>query len=166
MAKTTKYLEQKKLRPMNEISSSAQQLNSDIKQHGCHIIHVLADETGSGFSYSVGLFHTFKHPEIIFIGLKEDLAHLLINNILYDIKKGKTFSAGQSYADILDDFQCPMIEVKKEFYDEYFGQAQDFYKSDEFPVLQCVYPTTSGVFPWDEDAPEGFVKHQTILGSI
>ncbi len=150
---------------MTDFTSSNQQILSDIALHGCHIIHVLSDETGSGFSYSVGLFHTFKHPEIIFIGLKQDLAQVLINNICYDIKNGKSFASGQSYPDILDDFQCAMIEVKKEFYDEYFGRAHEFYKSDAFPVLQCVYPTVSGVFPWDENAPEGFIKHQPVLGS-
>jgi hypothetical protein len=150
---------------MTELSDSQNKVLSDIEQHGCHIIHVMEDEIGPGFSYSIGLFHTFKHPEIIFIGLNPELAQVLINNICSDIKKGKSFYGGQSYAEILDNFECRMIEAKKEFYDEHFGQAQDFYKSNDFPVLQCVYPTTSGVFPWDENAPEGFAEHQPILGS-
>lgn len=151
---------------MKALTNSDKKLLADIEQHGWHIVHVLADETGPGFSYSVGLYHTFKHPEIIFIGPEQDMTQVLINNIGEDLKSGKTFVANQDYSDILDHVQCRMLEVKKEHYKEYFGYAQWYYKSDDFPVLQCVFPTGSGIFPWDENAPEGFVKFQPIIGIV
>jgi hypothetical protein len=94
-------------------------LIDDIREFRWHVLKVLGDDSGPGFAYSVGLFKTFNHPEIIIIGLKLDLAHILINNIGEDIKKGKQYHSGQLYTDILDDFKCLMLDVSKENYKEY-----------------------------------------------
>lgn len=149
---------------MNKEKTGYEKQLSDIKEHGLHVIHVLEDEKGPNFSYSVGLFHTYQHPEIIMIGLKRELAHILINNIAFDIKEGKTYKGGQFYSDILDDFECLMLDVEAKYYDEYFGQASRFYKSNDFPVLQCVYPTVSGVYPWEDNWPENLKNIQPLLG--
>lgn len=58
-----------------------------------------------------------------------------------------------------------MLEVQKEHYHEHFGYANWFYKSEEFPVLQCVFPTVQGVFPWDPDATQDFIDYQPLLTS-
>lgn len=150
---------------MTNLTPTDQKLLSDIASTGWHIIHITEDETGPGWSFTVGLYHTFKHPEIVITGYNQELTQVLLNNFGYDIKDGKTFVHGEDYNDILDDVKCRMLEVKKEHYHEHFGYAKWFYKSEDFPVLQCVCPTVQGVFPWDEGAPEGFVKFQPVLGN-
>lgn len=148
---------------MASSSRSDQKLLSDIAQFGWHIIHIPQDEEGPGWSYTIGLYHTFKHPEIVVTGMQPDFSQVILNNFGEDIKSGKKFEVGLLYNDILDDVQCKMIEVKREHYHEHFGYAKWFYKSEDFPVLQCVYPTKSGIFPWDKEAPEGFKTFQPIL---
>ncbi|HLA94529.1 MAG TPA: DUF4262 domain-containing protein, partial [Pyrinomonadaceae bacterium] len=103
---------------------------------------------------SVGLFENYAHPEIIIIGLKPELAHLLLNNMAFDIKEGKTFASGEFHEGVLDDFLCYFGDVPKSKYREFVGWATWFYQGDEFPLLQCVYPTVSGKFPWAPDFPE------------
>ena len=76
---------------------SIERIRSDIEIFGWHVVKVLEDENGPGFGYSIGLFQTFSHPEILIVGLRLDLIHLLINNIGADIKKGKIFIEGQFY---------------------------------------------------------------------
>lgn len=68
----------------------------DIRDHGLHIIGVAEDDEAPGFAYSIGLFENYAHPEIIIIGLKQDLAQLLLNNMAFDIKEGKTFAPGEN----------------------------------------------------------------------
>lgn len=150
---------------MTELSASDKKLLDDIDKHGLHIIHVLGDEDGPGFSFSIGLYKTFQHPEIFIVGLDQEMTEVLINNIAYDIRNKTTYASGKKYSGILDNVQCAMIEVEKQHYREWFGYAKWYYKSDDFPVLQCVYPTVKGVFPWDADAPEGFEKRQPLLGN-
>lgn len=67
------------------MTTADKKLLSDIDSHGWHVLKIMDDDNGSSFCYSVGLFKTFNHPEIIIIGLKPDLAHTLINNIGEDI---------------------------------------------------------------------------------
>jgi hypothetical protein len=38
---------------------------SDIKTHGLHIVHVFEDEENPRFSYTVGLYENYLHPEIL-----------------------------------------------------------------------------------------------------
>jgi len=143
-----------------------QKLLNDIEEYGLQVLYVMEDDKGPGFSYSIGLFKTYGHPEIIMIGLKPELAHTLINNMAYDIKEGKVFTPLKYEAGILTNFNCYLIEVEKSNYDEYVGQAQQYYNGDEFPLLQCVYPTVKGIYPWADEWPESIKDLQPLLGPI
>lgn len=127
---------------------------SDIKNHGLHIVHVMEDNEHPRFSYTVGLYENYLHSEVIIIGLKQELAHILLNNIAYDIKSGKSYLAGEFYEGILDDFLCYFGEVPKSEYKDYVDWAIWFYDGYDFPLVQCLYPTVQGVFPWENDFPE------------
>jgi len=141
-------------------------LIDDIDKYGWHVLKIFEADKGPGFVYSVGLFKTYNHPEIIIVGLKLDLAHILINNIGEDIKNGLRFQSGQMYNDILDNFKCLMIDVKKEHYKEYVGNGLWYYEGDNFPLMQCIYPTVKGIYPWEKDWPEDIKYLQPILGDI
>lgn len=123
----------------------------------------MADDVGPGFGYSIGFYKTFNHPEIIIVGLKLDLIHTLINNIGHDIQNGKVFKSGNFHADIIDGFDCKMLKVSKQFYDLYVGQALWFYENDDFPLLQCIYPTIKGIYPWESNWPEEIKDIQPVL---
>ena len=142
------------------------QLLSDIEEFGWHVVKILEDDKGPGFCYSIGLFETFNHPEIIIVGPNLDLAHTLINNIGEDLKNGMGYETGKLYPDILDGFDCLMLKVKEEHYKQHFGYAQWYYKNKSFPVLQCIYPTVKGVYPWEAHWPENIKDLQPILGDF
>ena len=135
-----------------------------VNEFGLTVIHVIADEKGPGFSYSIGLYKNYNHPEIIMIGLKRETMHVIINNIAEDIKKGKIYIPFLAYDDILNDYECFFIEVKKDNYIDYVGQAINFYKSDDFPLLQCVYPDKSGVYPWQDEWHKSLKNVEPLLG--
>lgn len=137
-------------------------IQDNIDQYGWHIVSVLADEEGPSFSYSIGLFESFGHPEVIFVGLKIELAQILINNIGYSIKEGLIYEHDQFYTDILDNYKCRMLKVDSSNYDAYVGQAQNYYNGP-FPLLQCIYPTINGIFPWDEEWPSNLRSVQPLL---
>jgi hypothetical protein len=127
---------------------------SNIKKYGLHIMHIMEDENNPQFSYSIGLYENYLHPEIIIIGLRHELAKVLLNNMAHDIKNGKIFTIGEYHEDVLDNFLCYFGEVSKSQYQDNVGWARWFYEGDNFPLIQCVYPTVKGKFPWDKDFPE------------
>jgi len=149
-----------------ESYSEGNSLIKNIEKYGLEVTHVLADETGPRFSYSIGLFESYNHPEIIIIGLKQELSHILINDMAQEIKNGKVYAPLNFYSDILDDFECYIVKVDLSKYDEYVGQAQRYYGDDDFPLIQCIYPTVKGVFPWEKEWPENIKDLQPILGEI
>jgi hypothetical protein len=151
---------------MEEVSIRDKQLLADIEKHGWLVFKVLEDDKGPGFCYSVGLFKKFNHPEILIVGLDLDIAHELINEIGEYIGKGRNYESGRLYADILDDFNCLMLSVDKKYFREYFGYALWFYKSDSFPVLQCIYPTIKGIYPWEKEWPKDLIQIQPVLGNL
>lgn len=44
---------------------------ADVQQHGWHVLKVMEDNEGPAFAYTVGLYHSFGHPELIVVGLPE-----------------------------------------------------------------------------------------------
>ena len=149
------------------IAEIDQDVQDNIDKFGLTVRYVFST-TGDlpSFSYSIGLFKSYGHPEIIMIGLKEQLGHTLINNMAFDIKKGGIFTPFIYQPDILDDFNCYFIEVAKGNYDEYVGGCQRYYAGDEFPLLQCIYPTVKGIYPWEDEWPEDIKNLQPILGPL
>lgn len=136
------------------IDKFEQKAIDDVRAFGIHVIAVGEDSIGPGFVYSIGLFETYAHPEIIIVGLRQELAHSLLNNMAADIKQGRTFNSQDFHDGVLDGFVCYFGDVKRELYEDYVGWDIWFYDGENFPLVQCVYPTVLGKFPWDKDFPE------------
>ena len=147
-----------------ELTEADKQVLNDIEQYGVHIVHVLAEGDAPGFGFSIGLYHNFQHPEILIIGLQQELIHSIINDMAEEIKKGKTYYAYSYSPDILEGFECYFTKVNPLYYKQYLGYAHWFYKGDDFPVLQCIYPTVKGIYPWQDNWPERLKQVQPILG--
>ena len=128
----------------------------DIEEHGCHVLHVMEEDEYPEFTYSIGIEQSTGQPEIIVTGLGKDIAHWMVNEYSNRVKNGESFKPGEYYSDFLEGFDVTFKEVEKKHYPEYFGWVKWLYKSDDFKVLQLIYPSTSGLWPWDENAPEEF----------
>ncbi len=136
----------------------------DIEKFGCHILSIFEDEHGSSFSYSIGIQKTKNQPELIIQGLKQELSHQIINDYNNRLKNGEVFIPGEYYGDFLEGFDVCFLEVDEKYYDDYFGWAKWLYKGKKFKVLQLVWPTTQGLWPWDEHGSEYYAWAQPLLG--
>ena len=136
---------------------------ADIKEYGCHILHVMEDESGPRFSYSIGIEKTSDHPELIVTGLKRDLAHWIINEYNNRVREGERFEADRPYSGFLGDFDVLFRPVLKEHYEEYFGWGRWLYEGDGFDVYQLIWPSTKGKWPWDSDAPDEYTCFIPLL---
>ena len=126
-------------------------------------MHIAAEDDLPPFAYSVGIQQSIDAPECVVIGLKQPMAHFVVNEYNARLRNGERFEAGQRYAGFLGNFDIQISSVDKSHYDEYFGQAQRFYHGDNFSVVQIVYPTTSGIWPWDAQADAWLRQWQPIL---
>lgn len=135
----------------------------DIDTYGCHVIHVLEDEGHPQFTYSLGIQLKTGEPELIVAGMKQPVAHFMVNEYNRRVKAGDSFSAGQRASGFLDGFDVEFRLVHPSHFRAHFGWAFWLYKGDDFRVLQAVFPTTTGVWPWEDGASEWFRYVQPIL---
>jgi Domain of unknown function (DUF4262) len=129
----------------------------NIEKYGCHIFHILEENDLPGFSYSIGIEQNTGHPEIIVTGLKQEFAHQIINDYNYRIRSGRKFIPGKKYNGFLKGFEVVFKKVEKKYYSEYFGYGRWYYKSDDFTILQLIYPNKSGLWPWDNNVDKEYL---------
>ena len=137
---------------------------ADIEQFGLHIMNVLEDGDQPNFSYSLGLWHTYKHPEVIIFGLDRDISGWILNEISRNLQAGgEEYQVGEYYPDFLEGFEITFFEVPKSQYQNHVGWDLWLYNGPNFPLIQCVWPGTDGIFPWEDGAPDWFRSWQPVL---
>jgi hypothetical protein len=136
---------------------------SDIEEFGWHVALIMEDDDGPSFAYSIGLFQNFGHPEMIIIGLDVDVLHGMINIIGAEVRQGRRYADGDSASGVLEGFVVRFQVVARGHYHEHLGYARWFYKGDDFPVLQCLWPDRQGRFPADPGFPDSLRPRQPSL---
>ena len=138
---------------------------ADVANHGCHVVSVFdPDGTLPTFSYSIGIQATAGAPEAIVIGLRPNLGHALINRYNDQVRQGRRFERGTPYPGFLDDFPVYVEPARRERLSDYTLGCDRFYQGASYAVVQLVYPTTAGLWPWQRGVSETFRAGQPMLG--
>jgi hypothetical protein len=138
---------------------------NDIEEFGCHVLHVLEEDDLSCFTYSIGISRKTGRPDLVITGLNREIAHWVINEYNERLRNGEQFEVDNYYSGFLEGFEVTFKEVSKEHYKEHFGWGLWYYGNMTFPVLQLVFPSTSGDWPWDQEASQDFKWIQPILSA-
>src|SRR5688572_21748827 len=107
-------------------------LLADITRVGWAVIGIDADQDGPEYAFSVGLFHSFDHPEIIVMGLRHPVSAALINDVGQAVQKGERFVPRRLYWAIADRYPLAFVEMSRDRYREYLGYAGWFYGGPDF----------------------------------
>lgn len=84
----------------------------DVAKFGWHVVGVLAGKNDAPeFSFSVGLFQTYGHPELVIFGLPMNAAHGIIATCLERVNEGIILEAGQVRNDILTRHSLAVLPV-------------------------------------------------------
>jgi hypothetical protein len=135
----------------------------NIEKFGLQVIMVNSTGYSPSFAYSIGLWETYKHPEIICFGLPNDLGHAIINDVAEIIKQGLTLKINENYADIFKDSRAEFLKVDERNIENYFGVALEHYKDEKFNALQLVWTDRNDKFPWEQNFEEEFIYKQPLL---
>ena len=135
----------------------------NIEEYGCHVLNILEGEGEPSFTYTIGITKKQKKPDIVILGLKRELAHSIANNYKDRLLEGETFEEGKYYSDFLGNFDVCFVTVAKKHYKEYFGWGLWLHDGDDFEVLQMIWPTTDGVWPWSKEKSDFYKWAQPIL---
>ena len=137
---------------------------SDIEQYGLHVISVMEDDGHPPFTYSIGVEQSLGMPELILIGLQSNVACSAINECYRQMKEGGAIAPGVRVADLLGGgFECVIGEASPEQAAGYMHWARWLYKDKPFRAWQIIWPSTTGVFPWEAGASDWLVARQPLL---
>lgn len=130
---------------------------NDVEEYGCSVLHIFEGNNTPCFTYSIGITEKTGQPEMIVTGLRHDLAHFIVNEYNRRIKEGEQFVEGKYYSDFIGGFDVTFREVDKSTLTNYTCRATEYYGSKNYRVLQMIFPSTSGLWPWDDQAPEAYL---------
>jgi len=139
------------------------QTKTNIDKYGLQVIMVSGSDYSPSFSYSIGLFKTYKQPEIICFGLPEKLGHEIINDVAELIKSGEAIKTYTNYDNIFKNGSAEFLPVDERNINDYFGAALNYYNKTKFPAVQLVWTDRNDKFPWEENFEEKFLYDQPLL---
>jgi hypothetical protein len=134
-----------------------------IAEDGLFIAAFEATDYLPSFAYSIGLWETFKHPEIICFGLHAETMGEIIQDIAEGVRGGEVVETGRIYDTILENGRTMFLDVDQGNMGDYFGTAIAYYKTRDFKALQLVWTDRKDLFPWDVGFEEEFRFRQPLL---
>lgn len=151
----------------NRVKRLRKQIEQLVATHGWAVQGVFADpaEGVPTFSYTVGLYRTHKHPELVVFGVPPEIAKTILNRVAFRFAKdGEVIVPGARYDEILEKFPVVFVTAGQDGVASHLYAYEWFYKGQTPPVLQMVWPDTAGRFPWEEGFDHRFDTAQMLLG--
>jgi hypothetical protein len=146
------------------MNAQDRKIREDIENFGCSVMHIAEEGDLPPFGFSVGITQSSGAPEVIVVGLKQPIAHFVVNEYNRRVRAGASFSTAQRSSGFIEGFDVIFLQVDPSNYREYLGYNLWLYDGPNFEVLQIVFPSTSGVWPWEDKADNWFKSRQPILG--
>lgn len=139
---------------MNEFEKK---IINNIEKYGCHVTSVFdPEEKDPDFTYSIGIYKVEKEPELIVLGLRHELSSWIVNEYNRRIKEGEKFLPGEYYEGFIEGFLVTFQEVAEKYKHEFMLSCNWLYDGINYPVMQLVFPSVKGIWPWEKEANEGF----------
>lgn len=127
-----------------------QKIANNVLTRGYHLVNVLGDTRTEQptVTYSVGLFHTFRHPEIVMFGIPKELSNVVLDTLIktWVIEQKQVFIAGETYRG-LTNRPAEFTIIPQNLVDAHLTGCRWFYSNNEFPVLECIWGTKPANLP-------------------
>lgn len=140
-----------------------EQLLENIATYGWHCVHVPEMGDRRAFTYTIGLYHTLKHPELLIYGVDADAARDMIKVVAKAAREDKPLDLDQPTDELFDGHSCVFVEVPYSNFHEHIGLGIWFYEGVSFPVRQIVWASEKGRYPWHHEASAKFRANQPLL---
>lgn len=137
---------------------------ADIQKFGWHILMVKGDGT-PGFMYTVGLWQSYKKPEILLFAPAEDPSGLqgTFAGIVKRVIQGEALKSGVVISKAFKNHDGAVQNVLPSWFPSFLGTAGAVYGNFDFPAVQLYWPDQRGLFPWQSGFDPDLFRFQPIL---
>jgi hypothetical protein len=146
--------------------ASEQQVIDDVATYGWHCVNIHPEDEHAGYAFTVGLFKSYGHPELIIFGLPGKVAHQILAIAADAAKSGNPIDLTRPSDELLNDYSCCFGEVPRSQYYEHVGYCRWYYQGDDFPLYQVVWPSRAGLYPWDPEVSPDFKGAQPVIARV
>ncbi|MEV6637657.1 DUF4262 domain-containing protein [Actinoplanes sp. NPDC051470] len=129
-----------------------------VRQHGWCALRVAGGDVE--FAYTVGLWHSFRLPEIAMFGLDGDAMQSWLNRCADIVRTAGWPAEGVPFPGVIDEVEVQLRPIDESWREAFFGTARQFYRGRAVPVWQLVWPDETGRWAWDEGSSDGSRVHQ------
>ena len=139
--------------PVLAESDPVARAQADVQRFGWHFVAAAGESGEPGFIYTIGLWHSFHHAEILLVTPSGDPRELagVVTRIGKQVASGQSFEEGKSYPGLFGDVPGSFRRVQLCWYPFYLGVALAFYDWKSVPCLQLYWPDKQGRFPWEDE---------------
>jgi Domain of unknown function (DUF4262) len=142
-----------------------QLIAKNISEFGCHIYSISdPEEKSQSFTYSIGIQASCGEPEAIVMGVRTALGGYMVNEYNRQIREGIRFKRGTLYDGFIDGFSVYIEPAQPRLLSEYTLGCERYYRDTPFSVVQIIWPSPQGVWPWQKSATDWFKTNQPMLG--
>jgi hypothetical protein len=117
-------------------------------------------------AYTIGLWHSCAHPEIVVLGLTPEKSQALLDYVATQVKGQKRFDSDGSFEGILYDYRCRLEFIGTGQHRDFLPYCRWFYRGDHFRAQQLCWPDAFGVYPGQTGFEERLRCQQPFLGTL
>lgn len=136
-------------RPGEPLEDGDLALLAGVAQRGWHVVPAAEEDGRPARAYSVGLFRSFDHPEIIVLGVAADALAEAVDRVGARVRRGERFDASEVARGVVDGRLAVFRPVAQRHLGGWLEYAVWYHGGPRFPALQCVWSDGDGRFPWD-----------------
>ncbi|MCR6486303.1 DUF4262 domain-containing protein [Amycolatopsis sp. OK19-0408] len=117
------------------------------------------------WAFTIGLWHSYRAPELAMFGLDADVMHELLNQLAERVKAGHPPAADTEIDDLLEGrTRLAVRETDDSWRAPLFGTSIGFYRATRgVPTHQVVWSDADGRFPWQDGYPGRLADAQPNL---
>lgn len=138
-------------------------LIENVQRHGWQVVGVTAEDGSTGWAFSVGLYYTFGHPEVVLFGRTTEAMHAALDTVGRDVKAGHRFEDRSECEGLLEGGRCAFRTVRPRWFEPFLGYALWLYGATPFPALQCLWADDRGRYPWEPTFRADWSELQPLL---
>ena len=140
---------------------------SKVREHGWFGTRVFdPDQESPDFSYSTGSYARTGFPEIIVFSLPKQVSHKILWDIYRDLEAGNAPLPQKKISGVFGEHEAVFLPLHKDTYSEHLSWNQWFYRGNDFPCFQLVWPDREGLFPWENGFDLSFAEDQPDLTEV
>lgn len=134
-----------------------------VTQYGWSVVLIRATEAGPGWAYTIGLWHSYRSPELAMFGGDVYEMEEILNSLGGQAAGGMRPSDGERREEVLRGWPVVFRTVDPRWHEAAFGGGTAFYRRSPLPVLQVIWPDPNGRFPWDAGTDAVYQRAQPAL---